>query len=130
MRIEFKPWRKFQAVHNKAAIREFLNDVADTTVKKFRDGITSGPKTGRRYGSHQASAPGEYPAIVSRKLLRSIKKRVTSVDSEVGSNVFYSRFLADGTSKMAPRSMSRRAMEEAIPEARARMKPWAEWRRV
>lgn len=62
------------------------------------------PKNGRMYGSHQASAPGEAPAIDTFEYGQSIKVESDSdgfatigTDSEIGP------WLEFGTSKMAPR---------------------------
>ena len=62
------------------------------------------PKSGRMYGSHQASAPGEAPAIDTFEYGQSIKVESDSdgfatigTDSELGPWLEY------GTSKMEPR---------------------------
>lgn len=71
--------------------------------------ILSGPKTGRVYGRHQASAPGESPASDTGALVNSI---TTSVDQaaltgNVNFGTGYSAFLEYGTSRMAPRPYAR-----------------------
>ena len=43
------------------------------------DGIRKGPKTGRWYGRHRASAPSEYPAGDTGNLMRSIHHKVNPV---------------------------------------------------
>lgn len=60
-------------------------------------------KSGRIYRSHQASAPGEAPAIDTAELLRSIKTDVQGASASVGTNSKYAEYLENGTTKMAAR---------------------------
>lgn len=124
MKFILTPWRRFYVYKDRKAIRFFLDDVGKTTKKKLSEGILNPPKTGRLYGSHRASAPGEYPANKTGVLARSITIRRTSNDVTIGTTVSYGKYLADGTYKMAPRKMSKEAMQAAIPEARARFRRW------
>lgn len=114
------------------AIRRYLQAVADETENVLRDEMVSGRKSGRVYrrrgGSHRASAPGEFPARDSGRLVRSIKKRVTLREATVGTTMFYAKFLADGTSKMARRKMSEDAMKKALPRIRGRVFRWVKWK--
>lgn len=130
--IVFTPWRRFSAVKDRMAIRRYLQAVADETENVLRDEMVSGRKSGRVYRrrgrSHRASAPGEYPARDSGRLFRSIKKRVTLHDATVGTTVFYAKFLADGTSKMAKRKMSEDAMKKALARIRGRVFRWVRWK--
>lgn len=78
--------------------------------------ITTGPKTGRRYGRHQASAPGESPAGDTGDLARRIG---TDVDPATltGSITFsskHARPLEYGTAKMAPRPFARVALAHRL----------------
>lgn len=73
-------------------------------VQATRHGINNGTKSGRMYGSHQASAPGEYSAARTRTHLNSIDYRVHGSHTfEFSANAAYSAFLELGTSRMAPR---------------------------
>lgn len=73
-----------------------------------------GPKTGRIYGTHQASAPGESPAIDTGALINSIsthiEDRLTATVSETSE---YAPHLEFGTTTMAPRPHMSPAFEHA-----------------
>lgn len=92
------------------------------------EGIIDPPKTGRIYPSkhrkgatHQASAPGEFPAADSGRLHQSITT-VTVEDSdhaivvETGANTPYAEPLELGTSKMEPRPFMTPAFRERREE--------------
>lgn len=88
----------------KSAIRSGFEFGGDQIVKEMKRLITTGAKTGRRYGSHQASAPGEAPANRTGKLADSGGYSLRgSRQMEVGETAHYAKFLEDGTSKMRPR---------------------------
>lgn len=81
------------------------NDIRNTTITEMQ----TGPKTGKIYKkksvTHQASAPGQYPAVDSGELLRSIMFDVRSMEVEVGSKAGapYAEYLEFGTKKMKAR---------------------------
>jgi HK97 gp10 family phage protein len=52
---------------------------------------------------HRASAPGDYPATDTGRLLSSIATDFSDLTAEIGSHVNYSGFLEAGTSKMQAR---------------------------
>lgn len=63
-----------------------------------------GPKSGRMYGSHKASAPGEAPASETTALERSIT--VEQIDANtiaIGTNSPYAPILEFGGGRIAPR---------------------------
>ena len=71
--------------------------------------ILNTPKTGRLYGHHQASAPGEAPASDTGRLVNSI---TTSYDMQklvgtVKANTAYAEALEMGTARMEPRPFMR-----------------------
>lgn len=67
------------------------------------------PKTGRMYGRHQASAPGEPPAVDDGNLIGSITEIFPStLEGLVGTNVEYAIYLEEGTSAPATRARRRR----------------------
>lgn len=89
-------------------IAETLFDVATDTHTFAVQGIQGGPKTGRVYrrGSvtHQASAPGQYPATDTGRLVSSVAMRPDGPDAYVvGTNVQYGPMLEFGTTRMAAR---------------------------
>jgi len=90
-------------------IKEALGDIGKLVQKETQKGIINPPKTGRRYGKHQASvnrSRKEYPANETGKLERSINFSVQSSRKMiVGSNVPHGLWLEDGTSKMEPRKL-------------------------
>lgn len=67
--------------------------------------ILSGPKTGRVYGKHRASAPGQAPASDTGRLVQGIvvEPGDEPLSFDVKSLADYAGFLEYGTSRMAPR---------------------------
>lgn len=63
------------------------------------------PGSGRVYGRHRASAPGEPPASDTGRLLGSVETVLfdSGLVAEVGTGVEYGGHLEFGTVKMAPR---------------------------
>ena len=84
-----------------------VKGLAATTAKGKTAVIESmeGPKTGIMYGDHQASAPGETPAIDTGELAAGIKTK--TVKSKLTSNLISSdkksAGLEFGTLRVAPR---------------------------
>lgn len=90
----------------------------------------SGPRTGRHYGTHQASAPGEAPAVKTGILRNSfetmpnvIKYGIgkTTVSSTVsadttkhGASQFNYAWIDKGTKNIAPRPYLDKATEKAL----------------
>lgn len=74
--------------------------------------IQSGPKTGRVYGRHQASAPGEAPASDTGRLVNSITTAFDDVKltGTVAANTDYAEYLEYGTATMEPRPFLRPAL--------------------
>lgn len=74
------------------------------------------PKSGRRYGKHTASAPGESPAIDSSNLTGSIAiLQANSLEAKIGTPVEYAVYLEEGTSNMAARPLWERTARESLP---------------
>ena len=85
------------------------------------EGLLNPPKTGRMYGDHQASAPGEYPATKSGDLVASIIFDVRNLELEVGSSMDgekYPEYLELGTPKgqMEPRPFIAPSVEKHAEE--------------
>lgn len=51
-------------------LRTVVEETAESILERTREEMR-GPKSGRWYGAHQASAPGEAPAIDTEDLLKS-----------------------------------------------------------
>lgn len=72
-------------------------------------------KRGKRGRMHQASAPGQPPAVDTGRLRNSIGHQFNAdfTKVRVGSGVKYAALLEYGTIKMAPRPFMRAALERA-----------------
>lgn len=71
-----------------------------------------GPKSGQMYGAHQASAPGEAPAVDTGNLKGSIDTEMTSkTTAVVAVGAEYGAHLEYGTRKMTMRPYMRPAAE-------------------
>lgn len=79
------------------------------------------PRSGRWYGKHKASGPGEPPAPDTGTLKGSITTSVDAVNltGNVNAGTTYSRHLEFGTVKMAPRPFMRPALMNKREEIRA-----------
>jgi len=89
-----------------------LNDARNAFIMHATEG-----GSGRTYGGHVASAPGEYPQSVTGQLANSIDPQIhDSRSGTLTSDVVYAGFLTSGTSIMAPRQMLADVLEEVIDE--------------
>ena len=79
------------AAEIKGAAREAIEQAVSDVAAEAKRLIKEGPKTGREYGEHKASAPGEAPANLTSELHDSITHEMIS-DSE--GMVFVSHFTA------------------------------------
>jgi HK97 gp10 family phage protein len=77
--------------------------------------MLSRPGSGRQYGNHRASAPGQPPAVDTGRLRSSYAFQVGRDGRgpyvDVGTNVEYAKYLEFGTSLMAARPHLRPAIE-------------------
>ena len=135
--LQFIPWARFRARRMPKVTTSWLRRVRDEATSTFRAGML-GPHTGRIYyrrrGRHQASAPGEYPAKDTGRLLASLKGQSTPQEAVIGTNMPYSKYLREGTRKLdGTRLMMRRKMSDnALREGRAAAghpKGWVAWAR-
>lgn len=78
--------------------------------------VLSGPRSGRRYGSHVASAPGEPPAADTGTLMGSFRP-IQGAPNVAGieTSVSYAGLLEGGTSRMAARPFRERIIKESMP---------------
>jgi hypothetical protein len=89
-----------------------LGDAADAAgkllVRTSQQGQAHGGKSGRLYGSHQASAPGEYSAPRTWSLHNSTRYEVSGAQFlRFGVGTHYGAFQELGTSKMGARPNAR-----------------------
>lgn len=83
-------------------------------MKTSMSGTKSGLVYTRGGRSHQASAPGEAPAIDIGNLVNSIfSEKSGPGEALVGAHAEYGVYLEFGTSRMAPRPFLRPALEKA-----------------
>ena len=101
---------KIQIKLNKAELTKIINQaenlVYDGSVymaEEMKKSISSGAKSGKKYGNHTSSAPGQSPANWTGKLLKSIKVQKSKGIAFVYVTAKYAEFLEFGTSKMRPR---------------------------
>lgn len=101
---------KLQVKVNKSELDKIINQAenlvyegSEYMANEMKKSIASGKKSGKRYGSHSSSAPGQAPANWTGKLLKSIRIQKTKGLSFVYVTAKYAEFLEFGTSKMRPR---------------------------
>ena len=100
---------RFPQISNEISSRivDVVNDTCSTITQDVQDGMAFA-HSGRIYGNHQASAPGEMPAIDLSNLVNSIQIEPATVASPTGfvyTNVEYSVHLEYGApaGNLAPR---------------------------
>lgn len=101
-------------------VEDTITDLVLDTHQKAVDGIQRGPKTGRVYRrgnvTHQASAPGEYPASDTGRLASNVRFELPqggNMVGRVGTNIQYGAHLEFGTSRMAARPWLLPSFEKA-----------------
>ena len=114
--IEFSPWGKFHARKKPEEIHRWLWGVAFAGSEAFRSGMGHYPPS---------SAEGAWPNNRSGRLNASIKGEATGDSATIGSNMHYSKWLREGTSRMGRRKMSDNALEEGMKVSR--LGRWVEW---
>ena len=78
-------------------------DSANSLAKEMKKRIKTGAKSGKTYGNHTSSAPGQSPANWTGELVNSISAINEGKKSKVIVNANYAEFLELGTSKMRAR---------------------------
>lgn len=117
--LQFSPWSPFRARKNTAEIQSWLQSIAIAAEAAFKGGMGKYPP---------ASSPGAWPNIRTGNLHGSIRTEVTADSMTIGSNMRYSIFLREGTSRMARRKMSDDALQEGMKAGR--LGHWVEWSRL
>jgi hypothetical protein len=91
-----------------AAVQKAVSDIEAETKRRMSDS-----KTGRIYGNHQASAPGEAPAVDSGGLFNSIEGVMTApLSGIVFTDKEYAPVLEFGGAKMEARPIFGPVAEE------------------
>lgn len=101
------------------------HDIVQETVLDIEGRVKAemaGPKSGRMYGGHQASAPGEAPAVDTGALISSVQTDVQGTEGSVFTNMESAPYLEYGTSQMAPRPFFTPAAEAARPDFERKMR--------
>lgn len=137
--LTFSGWRKFWPYKDKPLIRRWMRAVGDESTKHFKAGLL-GPHTGVIRGKalnpavpHQASvnrAGAEFPANDSGKLLKSLRAEAAADKATVGTSMYYSKFLAEGTRLMKRRRMSKEALQYGARKAKPKSRGWIGWKRT
>ena len=110
------------------ALKRVGRAVELTTAAVYRKARKSmrAPKSGRLYRikgrRHRASAPKEAPAIATRRFYRSIFKRVSGLEGEVGSDRPEGHWLEYGASRADGNIMARRPW--LGPAVRSERRTW------
>lgn len=131
MRLSLLGWGRLHAVVNRDLIRRWLARVAIESEAVFKAGMLgshSGRIYVRRRGLHQASAPGEYPANDTGRLLASIKSSSNDTEATIGTSMYYARWLRGGSRHMARRKMSDNAIQEGAARASPSSRGIVHWR--
>lgn len=98
------------------AIQRVLEASAAKMDRSAKLLIDRGVKSGKRYGRHQTSAPGEAPATHTGRLIQSITWQVLNqgFTVEIGSPLDYAAFLEEGTQRMDPRPWLKPAYDQQV----------------
>jgi hypothetical protein len=100
-----------------AAVSRFVQTSAADIAEAARIAM-GGPRSGRLYGSHRASAPGEPPASRSGKYLSSIEVlEGASLEAKVAVGVSYAPILEYGLN----RPLWGKVLTEKLPTLEARL---------
>jgi len=102
------------------AIRGSLYEIGSESVKHMRNMVRTGERTGRLYGDHRASAPGEPPAArPNSRLTKGMRYTVRGdFQCEFGATAPYAVYLEDGTRNMHPRPYVIRTVKEKQRDVR------------
>lgn len=108
-------------------VDEWVHDGVDLIEQEIKAKLDA-PKSGKKYGSHQASAPGEAPANQSRELTDSIDRDKKFLRDKAGSRLLKAIYLEKGTEDdegkqlIAPRPLWEATLREQKPILDARLK--------
>lgn len=97
---------------------------ASMVLKNSSLEVLRGSRSGRLYGSHRASAPGEPPAVKSGTLFdswRPVQYGARHASPAIETNVPYTGYMENGTpgGLIAPRPFEDKIVEKAEPQVTA-----------
>lgn len=125
MQINFQSRLNMRKLDNLISrMKKAINGTDDVTQKycillrnTMIEGIMTTPKTGRIYGNHISSSPGNYPANWSGDLIAGISISPPSIGfRQVKIEVDYAAALEGGTKKMSPRPFVNPSIDKLKPE--------------
>lgn len=102
-------------------VDEWVHDGVDLIEKEIEKKLDAA-KSGNKYGSHVASAPGEAPANRTKELLNSIDRDKKFLRDSVGSRLLRAIYLEKGTKKIATRPLWEATLREQKTTLDARLK--------
>lgn len=110
---------RIEAVIDEEVISAWIEDRLNDARSHFIQSASRGGGGGRVYRQHgklhRASAPGEYPATDSGRLVSSVDYEMAGpFEGHLQSDVEYALYLTTGTSKMAARKMLADALEDVL----------------
>ena len=97
-------------------LRKSGKEVNDNIKSKLSSGSRSGRVYIVRGRAHKASAPGEYPAKMTGKLVSSQQYKVSNKQLVFGNSASHSAYLENGTAKMSPRTFLKPLVEEKVDD--------------
>ena len=118
---------KFFVDHSKDVHKRLVqggNEIRNEIIRSMQKTLKTGKKYKRGKMFHIASSPGNPPAIDKGELVRSIIVSDRPTEVEIGSKggAPYSKFLEEGTKKMAKRPFLQPAVEKTMPNIIKRIK--------
>lgn len=101
---------------------------ATNALINAKNEVLSGARSGRNYGGHVASAPGEPPANWSGQLRNTNWRQIDDAHCPaIESDTWYAMLLENGTAggQMAPRPFKGAILQKSIPEVTSiYSEPW------
>lgn len=115
LRIDDRTPELFQKLE--AAVSRFIQSAADNAAEVAKTSMRE-PKSGRTYGNHRASAPGESPASHSGRYLSGIEVIMqSSLEVKVGASAEYGMLLEYGMD----RPLWQNTLTEILPTLEQRL---------
>jgi hypothetical protein len=105
---------KVEAAINRwtGAAAAYVEGQIKSSMAESKSGAVYRRKGGEK---HQASAPGESPAVDSGNLVNSVAIERATLEARIGTPTEYARYLEDGTGRMEARPVWERTARESLP---------------